>query len=343
MAATSAYTTKGKITTKNNKMKNKSIFLTCALVTGTVLAQKDINLSITHEFDGAPFAYNTNYTADDGKTISFDRVQYYLSGFELTHDGAQVTTLPDAYVLGSGNVSAYSLGTANITTLEALTFDLGLSYATNHMGTTNWAANHPLASQSPSMDWGWPSGYFFFVINGMVDDNGDGTPNKAFEMKGMGDALFRNVNTITGVNLSGITIDINMFANVADWTRNVNLVTVGYDHSASSNNTFVANNTNTEEVFTMNSELSLEKKGHIKSNIHADYSLAYAPTLVYQLKTTKKVNLKIYDTNGQLVLESDNLAKEGNFFVNKELNTGTYFAVFSNDDISEKFKFIVSK
>ena len=46
----------------------------------------------------------------DGNTVSFSRVQYYLSGFEITHDGGQTLTMSDAYVLASGNVSTYNLG-----------------------------------------------------------------------------------------------------------------------------------------------------------------------------------------------------------------------------------------
>ena len=26
--------------------------------------------------------------------------------------------------------------------------------------------------------WSWPSGYFFFIIDGKVDDDRDGVPNK---------------------------------------------------------------------------------------------------------------------------------------------------------------------
>jgi len=88
----------------------------------------------------------------NGTAVSLSRVQYYLSGFEITHEGGTITTMPDSYVLASANISNYTLGNEDITNLEDVNFDLGVDYASNHMGTSNWTSNHPLSSQSPSMD-----------------------------------------------------------------------------------------------------------------------------------------------------------------------------------------------
>ena len=38
-----------------------------------------------------------------------------------------------------------------------------------------------LAPQSPSMHWSWDAGYIFFRIDGMVDTDGDGTPDAGME------------------------------------------------------------------------------------------------------------------------------------------------------------------
>ena len=43
--------------------------------------------------------------------------------------------------------------------------------------------SHPLGPKTPPMDWGWPSGYFFLVLDDKVDNTGDGTPNKLFLFK----------------------------------------------------------------------------------------------------------------------------------------------------------------
>ncbi len=63
-------------------------------------AQTDINLNLEHLFDGEPFSYGTTYMLDE-TAVEFSRVQYYLSGFEIIHDGGTVTSFPDSYVLAS--------------------------------------------------------------------------------------------------------------------------------------------------------------------------------------------------------------------------------------------------
>jgi hypothetical protein len=306
-------------------------------------AQKDINLNLMHEYNGAAFSYGTTYTTGGGTAVSFDRVQYYLSGFELTHDGGQTLAMPDAYVLASSNISAYNLGNEDVTTVEALSFDFGVDYAANHLGTTSWPAGHPLSAQSPAMDWSWPTGYFFFVIDGMIDDTGDGTPNKLFQLRGLGDALLRDVNSFSGMSVTGSSIELALNVNIADWIMNIDLVAAGVDHSGGPNNIAVSDNTNDETVFTMSPLLDLDHLNAQESKIYANYELPYAPTIFYNLATKTEVDVKVFNTSGQLLIESKDQPFEGNYFINKELETGAYFIVFSNEDLEESFRFIVKR
>jgi hypothetical protein len=324
----------------------KKEILSILVMTSSLIsfAQTDINLNLDHQFDGQPFAYGTVYTDGNGNAVQFTRVQYYLSGFSLTHDGGTVTDLPDAYVLGSGNISDYSLGTASVSTIEEISFDLGLDYSANHLGTSNWTSPHPLSAQSPSMDWSWPSGYFFFTIEGEVDDNADGTPNKVFEMHGIGDILLTDISAFTGISVSGSTITLPFQVNVADWIKNVDLAAVGYDHSGSIGNRFIADNTNVETVFTFNAAVVSTEELEVKeNNIYANYELPYAPTIFYSLGTNEKVDIKIYSISGAVVMESSDQNPEGNYFIRKELESGTYIITFSNGMIEESCKFIVQK
>ena len=194
------------------------------------------------------------------------------------------------------------------------------------------------------MDWSWPSGYFFWAISGLVDDNGDGTPNKVFELNGIGDHLLTDVSSFTGINATGGVITLPFQVNVADWLKNLNLPSVGSDHSGGANNVQVGNNTNGETVFTFNSAvLSQEDLEAEKSEIYANYELPYAPTIFYNLATKNEVDIKIYSMSGAVVLESENQNFEGNYFIRTELESGSYVIVFSNDDLEESFKFVVQK
>lgn len=311
-----------------------------ALSISGMQAQTNINLNLVHKFDASNFQYGTTYDLE-GTAVSLSRVQYYLSGFELTHDGGQTLTMPDAYVLGSGNITAYSLGQENVTSVEGIQFDLGVDSLRNHMGTSNWTQGHPLASKSPTMDWSWPDGYFFWTITGMVDDSNDGTPNKPFELHGIGDQLLTSVNGFSGMSVSGTTIDLFVYVNVADWLRNLDLTTVGFSHDAGTNNMQVKSNTNAETVFTLEAPLGLNTIEADPNKIYADYTVPYAPTIYYALNTKNPVDVKVFNMAGQVVLESADQNSEGNYFIRKELPDGSYLITFSNNEMDASYRFIV--
>jgi len=323
-------------------MKTKHLLLSATLLGSgfTGQAQTDIDLVLNHEFNGAQFSYGTTYDLN-GTAVSLSRVQYYMSGFELTHDGGQTTAMSDAYVLASGNVSAYTLGTESITSLEGFSFDLGVDAARNGMGTQSWPAGHPLAAQSPSMDWSWPGGYFFWVLDGDVDTNMDGTPDQAFSLRGLGDVLLADVTPFTGMSATGSTITIGMDVNIADWLQTIDLAAVTSQHDAGSNNQLISSNTNDETVFTLNASLSFEELTLDESVIYADYQMAYAPTIYYDLATTNNVDITVVDMTGSIVLEASKQNPEGNYFIRKELADGTYLINFTNGELSEQFRFVV--
>lgn len=323
-------------------MKTKKLLLSLILTGAgfSVHAQTDINLVLNHQFNGGSFSYGTTYDLN-GTAVSLSRVQYYMCGFEMTHDGGQTTSMPDAYVLASGNVSNYTLGSENITSLEGFSFDLGVDAARNGMGTQSWPAGHPLAAQSPSMDWSWPGGYFFWVLDGDVDTDADGTPDQAFSLRGLGDVLLTDVSAFSGINLSGNAITIAMDVNVADWLQNIDLATVFSQHDAGANNQLIGTNTNNETVFTLSASLSTEELTLEESHIYADYQMAYAPTIYYDLATANEVDITVVDMTGAVVLGAKQQNPEGNYFIRKELPDGTYLINFTNGEINEQFRFVV--
>lgn len=325
-------------------MKLKTLIISAFIVGAgfSTEAQTDIQLNLNHHFNLVPFSFGATYDLN-GTAVSVSRVNYYLSGFELTYDGGQTMALPNTYLLATANVTDYLIGQENITTVEGIQFDLGLDSAANHLGTSNWPVHHPLASQSPSMDWNWPAGYFFFTIDGMIDNTGDGIPNQPFQTHGLGDHLLRDVNGFSGMNCTGSPINIPMYVNVADWLLNNDLDLIGFAHDGSAVNITVADNTNDETVFTLNEPLGQNELEDTKSHIFADYTVAYAPTIYYDLNTLEEVDIKVIDMGGRVVLEDAGQNHEGNYFIRKELQSGSYMIVFSNDGISESFRFVVSK
>lgn len=313
------------------------VIMTCF---ATVFGQTDIHLKLHHTFDGAPFQYGVTYDLD-GEAVEFNRVQYYLSGFEITHDGGQTTAMPDAYVLGSANITDYQLGQENISNLEGISFNLGVDSVRNAMNTSAWPAGHPLAAQNPSMDWNWPDGYFFWTIDGKVDSDNDGEPDQNFSLHGIGNHLLVPVNGFTGLNLSGNAVTVDLFVNIADWLHEVELRYVGVAHDGLHDNKKIRDNTNPETVFTLDNPLSLEEWEAMESTAFADYTLPYAPTIYYDLVSQENVDISVVDESGRVVLSAQNQPSSGNFFIRKELPDGMYIITLTNNLETKNLRFVV--
>ena len=307
-------------------------------------AQNDVNLILNHQFDGVAFVYNDIYADDSGRAIRFDRVQYYMSSLEIIHDGGQTTALTDVYVLTNGNVSNYPLGSYNVNSIEGFNFDLGVDYASNHGNSSNYPPSHPLATQTPLMDWGWPSGYFFLVLNGAVDNDGDGTPETNFEMNAVGDMMLNEVDlTVTSTPITNV-IDITLNVNIENWIKHIDLPSVGYDHSSSTTNQVMCANTNNYQVFEpVQQPTTGITQPKVPSYITTDYSMPYAPVLNYSLSNKATYSLLITDVSGKQIIREDQVGFEGNYFIKKELKSGVYFATFSNNSEVITHQFIVQR
>ncbi len=315
----------------------KILLLVLSISSFSISAQTDLILNLNFKFENQPFAYNSVYnsTSQGGAVVEFDRIQFYMSSINIAYDGGQTLTLTNEYVLTHANVSQYPLGSYFINNIEEINFDMGVDYAANHGNSSNWPNGHPLSPQTPLMDWGWPSGYFFIVIDGRIDDDNDGIANKVFQLRALGDQMLTAVNVSPNVNVDNNNTYINLDVNIDGWIEDLDLSTIGIDHSSSANNLAVCNNTNTYNVFSQ-SALTSVTEHIIPSYITIDYTMKYAPVLNYKFQ--EESDLMVTDIKGKLVI-NDKVKQEGNYFINKELKSGIYIATFSNrkETISKKF------
>ncbi len=317
-----------------------SIGLFCSFM--AVQAQTTINLNLHHVWDGQTFNYGQQYLDGDGNAVEISRVQYYLSGFDITHDGGQTTPVTGSYVLASSNITNYTLDPVTFTSLESIDFDLGVDAATNHLDPASYAANHPLALQTPSMHWGWSAGYRFLVIEGEVDSDGDGIVETMFQFHVTADDNYLTPVTAltTSGTVNGSNLDVDLYVNIADWVKGIDLTTAGSNHGAFPINGSVMANTNTNTVFSVDAPVGLDENSKAAHNVFFDYSTPYAPTVFYKFPESRELGLVITDMSGKVILSEKSLPNAGNYFINKELATGTYIAVFTADNqtvVSEKF------
>lgn len=330
----------------------KKLILSCFLASLGIFtySQNTINLKLNHLFKGNALAYNQNYTDSEERIVKFSSVRYYLSSIKITHDGGQITPLTDVYILGEGNVSNYTiLDTFNINSVEKIQFDLGVDYVANHGNTSNYPSSHPLGPKTPTMDWDWPSGYFFLVLHGSVDDNNDGNLSQAFQIESFGDELLRTVDAVEftePILAEGTQIEIPLYVNIDRWFNGMDFNTVGFNHGALAPNINAANNTVSQNVFTANPpsvQVNIQEQFDKMSFVITDYSMPYAPVLFFKLPKSN-YSLSIIDTNGKKVAKECNIGFEGNYFIKSELQTGIYFGVFTSDSGHQKtHQFIVNR
>ena len=121
------------------------------------------------------FDLTQTYTDGAGHAVKFTAVKFYFGEPHLMNNGTEVVHfhedyfLPDASV-GEGEFTVGSITPGSFDTLEVV---IGLDSETNHADPT--LAESPL--NDPSMHWAWnpAAGSKFLLLEGRVDDDGDGT------------------------------------------------------------------------------------------------------------------------------------------------------------------------
>ena len=210
----------------------KKIYTAIAILSlsAASFAQKNVILTVQHKLGDSNFSYSTTNSNDVGSTFRFNRVEYYMSGFSIIHDGGIETQVAaDTYILTDAFMNAVqSLGTYNVTNVEGIKFHIGVPAPINNQDPNQWPMSHPLAPQSPSMHWGWAAGYFFAVADGFSGTN----LNTGFEMHSLGNVnYFEQTVTVNGEN-SGDDVYINLDADYLEAVRGINVNAGPIDHGA---------------------------------------------------------------------------------------------------------------
>lgn len=166
----------------------------------TANGQVPVELHITHKLGASDFAFNTAQTNSLGNDFDVTRLQYYISKISITHDGGAVTEIPNHYILvdAASNLRE-PLGDFSITSVESVSFYVGVDTPTNHMDPSAQPAGHPLEPKAPSMHWGWTAGYIFVAMDGK---SGTGLAQN-YEVHALGDQHYQQ----TTVTLSGTMVD----------------------------------------------------------------------------------------------------------------------------------------
>lgn len=299
----------------------------CCFLAATSFAQKAVYLHLQPKVNGVDFQLNTNYIALDGKAFKLDHFDYYLSEIALTHDAGQEVILNEDIFLVEPENHTFLLGYFDVNLIEQLNFTVGVPKKWNtQSGVASqdislYAENHPLSFQSPSMYWGWQSGYMHMIIGGFSDSHSDGDPDAYFELHNLGSNNQQSINlNVIQTNTSANQIDIYIDCNIEQWIKNIPLATVGVSHDEVGVNKTILENTQNEPVFALANSASLSEIDNSKIITWTENQLLFVKWEA--LKEGNKCN--IIDQNGKLVQTQLMLNVEGTISF-KNLKPGFYF------------------
>jgi len=221
------------------------------------LSQKNVFLTLAPVFNTQSFQTQTVYTGNNGQEVSFDYFKYYLADITLIHDGGQVLNLTETvYLIDEANYTVY-LGAQLVNNIEQVNFLIGVPKRFNTQtgalaqDISTYDASNALSFQSPSMYWGWTSGYMHMITGGDSDGNNDNVPESYFELHNLGNnnqQMVMNTNVIqTNTNVN--QVDLNFECHIDRWLNGINLATLEILHGETGLNLTSMQNVNTQVVF----------------------------------------------------------------------------------------------
>ncbi len=122
---------------------------------------------------------NTFYTDGNGHAIKFRTVKFFLGQPVLFSGGSAVARWDSTYFLADAEVGEgnWLVGTVSPGSFDSLALTVGIDSVSNHKDPT--LAEAPLNDATMHWNWNPAQGYVFLLLEGRVDDDGDGVVDGA--------------------------------------------------------------------------------------------------------------------------------------------------------------------
>jgi hypothetical protein len=300
----------------------KVLVLAGAFVSLFSVAQTDVNIDFQPKVGGNDFVQNTTIQSLGGVSMSVEFFNYYVSNVHIIHDGGQDLNLSDTVFIVKAEDHFLELGMLNVTNIESIDFGIGVPQAVNHEDISQVPTGDPLSWQSPTMHWGWTSGYKFLLINGYGDGNNDGTPNQLLQIHSLGDANYKNVSMAVVPTVSATSSTIVINCNLDEWLFGIDPGSVGVHHGETGVNASVMNNVNDRPVFTIPGNASLN------NSLEADGTVSYSingESISFNWKDVSNVeNFRLIDLAGK-VIDAGKATEFNGTHSSQVMNSGSYF------------------
>ncbi|MBK8485910.1 MAG: T9SS type A sorting domain-containing protein [Saprospiraceae bacterium] len=308
---------------------NKLFFLMVCFVLGSyVQAQVETILRVDHLLAGQPFKLNQEATSPMGTKFKLTRLQYYISGIKITHDGGQVLLLNKLYLFvdpSKPSSKEFILGALNgVSSVEKIEFAVGVDALSNHLDPASYPANHPLAPKNPTMHWGWTSGYRFIAVEGKAArSNGSFLDDIAIHT--VGDENFKTkVHDVTSSLESG-KLYINMKAEYNQLFDGIILDGGNTNHSESGSAAEICTNASLK-VFSPVAPTAT-KDVYNNARTQALYT-ADGILIKYSFAAGSNLQFQVFDSNGKLMQTDRIRSNEGILKIPSQILSGTYYYSF---------------
>lgn len=279
-------------------MKKLFTLLTLCFTIG-LFAQNDVTVKINHKFGANDFAMNSAVTCYDNYDLKVTRLQYYINNFIITHDGGQTTETTEHFLIDAKNATLLNLGSYDITSVENITFSVGVHPDENHLDPSVYSSDHPLAPTNPSMHWGWASGYRFIALEGKAGASVDA----AYEIHALGDVNYKTVSMSIEGSLDGTNLTISMDADYLGMYKDIDVSAGVITHGEMGESIQLLNNFETE-VFFPEGEAPVATIDPVfdgKFQIQPNPSFDKMTNVVLNLPTAGNYQLTLTDVTGRVI------------------------------------------
>ncbi|MGV3629707.1 MAG: MbnP family protein [Bacteroidota bacterium] len=292
---------------------------------GFISAQTSFKVYFTPKVDYAHFALNQVLTDDNGKKMSIDHFNYYISHIHLIHDGGQDLDLSDTVFLVKHDNFLLDLGLLNITSPEKIRFGVGVPQELSHLDISQYPENHPLSYQAPSMQWGWAAGYMHMIVGGNADSNDDEVPDAYFELHNLGDQNYYEIELdVTATTETDGSKSIYIDCNLDTWLGTTDLGTNGVKHGETGANFTVMKNVILRPVFTASVNAGLTENN--KTGEALFFKNANGNFLKWS-EMNDLQEIRLIDIQGKVLFQQDISGSAGELELGR-FKSGTYFAQF---------------
>lgn len=129
----------------------------------------DVNFKFSPKSNGSELSLGKYYLLNGNDSILIERLDFYLEGLKMKSN-ANKEFKTDSILLFSFNNNLTSFRFKNNdlpSSIDSLSFQLGLNDLINHADPNKYPAEHNLSSYK-NMSWTWASGYRYVVFEGKI-------------------------------------------------------------------------------------------------------------------------------------------------------------------------------